>query len=216
MTSLVDQLPEPLRALLRTASWHRRLLASGCAAAAVAFALSALAPKPHNMAHVLAATRDIPAGATLSAGDLRTLAVPASAVPGGALRPGSDVVGRVVAAAVRRNELLTDVRLVGASLFRSVGPGLVAAPLRIADPGAARLLQPGDVVDVLASSDRAAAATAPVVATGVRVLAVPNATDAVSGLDDGALVVVATTPSTAAVLARAAVSARLSVVIRSG
>ena len=74
----------------------------------------------------------------------------------------------------------------------------------------------GDVVDVLASSDHAAAATAPVLATGVRVLAVPNAADAVSGLDDGALVVVATTPSTAAVLARAAVSARLSVVIRSG
>jgi hypothetical protein len=115
---------------------------------------------------------------------------------------------------MRRGELLTDVRLVGAPMFGAVGAGLVAAPVRIADPGAALLLQPGDVIDVLASTDHSTAAAAPVVAAGVRVLTVPSGTEATAGLDDGALVVVAATPATASLLARAAITSRLSVVIR--
>jgi multisubunit Na+/H+ antiporter MnhG subunit len=88
--------------------------------------------------------------------------------------------------------------------------------VRIADPGAARLLQPGAVVDVLASSDRETSGAAPIVASAVRVVMVPVPDGNVGGLDDGALVVLATTPATAAVLARAAVSSRLSVTIRGG
>jgi Flp pilus assembly protein CpaB len=214
MSTLVDQVPEPLRALLRTASWHRRLLASGCAAAAIAFALTALTPKPHGLVKVLAAARDIPAGATLSAADVHTIGVPPAVVPAGALRAGSAAVGRVVAAALRQGEMLTDVRLVGAPLFGTVGAGLVAAPVRIADPSAALLLQPGDVIDVLASTDHSSAAAALVVAAGVRVLTVPSGTEATGGLDDGALVVVAATPATAALLAKAAIASRLSVLIR--
>ena len=145
---------------------------------------------------------------------MHPIGVPRGMVPAGALRSGDDVAGRVVAAAMRRDELLTDVRLVGAPLFGAVPDGLVAAPVRVADPGAAGLLQPGDVVDVLAASDHDEMAVAPTVASGVRVLAVPNTTDAPAALDDGTLVVVATTPATAALLARAAVAARLSVVIR--
>src|SRR4029079_3366369 len=60
VTWLGAQLPEPLRVLLRTASWHRRLLASGLAAAAVAFGLSVVAPKPPPVVRVLAAARDVP------------------------------------------------------------------------------------------------------------------------------------------------------------
>src|SRR5436190_795896 len=93
--------------------------------------------------------------------------------------------------------------------------GRVAAPIRIADPGVARLLQAGDVVDVLAASEHGDGTTAPLVATSVRVVTVPAPEDVTSGLADGALIVVATTPSTAAVLARAAVTSRLSVTIRS-
>jgi Flp pilus assembly protein CpaB len=214
--SLSDQLPEPLRALLRTASWHRRLLASVCAAAAVAFGLSALAPRPSEVVHVLAAARDVPGGSTLTSADVHAVDLPPDAVPSGALRAGTDVVGRIVASAVRRNEPLTDVRLVGASMFGALATGQVAAPVRIADPGAARLLEAGDVVDVLAATDHTTATTALVVATGVRVLAVPDAADTSAGLDDGALVVLETTPTTAGLLAKAASTARLSVVIRSG
>jgi Flp pilus assembly protein CpaB len=215
--SLTDQVPEPLRALLRAASWHRRLLASGCAAAAVAFGLSAVAPKPAVVVRVLAAAHDIPAGATLTSADVHTIGLPPSVVPSGAVHADDDITGRVVAAAVRRGEALTDVRLVGASMFRAVGAGLVATPVRIADGESAHLLQPGDVVDVLASNEHiSASSAAPVVATGVRVLAVPAPTDSSLSLDDGALVILATTPSTAATLASAGVTSRLSVVIRGG
>jgi Flp pilus assembly protein CpaB len=212
MASLIGQLPEPVRGLLHAASWHRRLLASGCAAAAVAFALSALAPKPPAVVSVLAAARDVPAGAVLTAADVHTIGLPPAVVPHGALRAGTPVVGRVVAAAMQRDEPLTAVRLVGRSLFTAVGDGKVATPVRIADPGVARLLQPGDVVDVLAATDHGPGPTALTVAAGARVLAVPQPTTN-AGLDDGALVVLATTPSAAAVLARAASVARLSVVV---
>lgn len=214
--SFADQVPAPLRALLRAASWHRRLLASGCAAAAVAFGLSALAPKPGTVVHVLAAAHDIAAGATLTSADVHAIGLPPSVVPAGALRADDDITGRVVAAAVRRGEALTDVRLVGASMFRAVGAGLVATPVRIADADSAHLLQPGDVVDVLASNEHSASSAAPVVATGVRVLAVPAPSDSSLSLDDGALVILATSPSAAATLASAGVTSRLSVVIRGG
>jgi multisubunit Na+/H+ antiporter MnhG subunit len=115
---------------------------------------------------------------------------------------------------MRRGEPLTDVRLVGPALLGSLArDGLVAAPVRIADAGASRLLKPGDIVDVLAANDRDTRASAPVLAHGVRVITVPAAEDAAGGLDSGALVVLATTPATAALLARAAVTARLSVTI---
>jgi pilus assembly protein CpaB len=212
VTSLIEQVPEPLRAVLRAASWHRRLLAAVCAAAAVAFALSAVAPGPPAVVRVLAAARDVPAGTTLTTADVHTIALPPAAVPAGALRAGSDVAGRVVAGAMHRNETVTDVRLVGTPMFAALPAGLVATPLRIADPGVARLLQPGDVVDVLASSEHTD--TAPAVALGVRVLAVPSAADTSTGLDDGALVVLATTATAAGELAHAAVTSRLTVVIR--
>jgi Flp pilus assembly protein CpaB len=213
--SLMPRVPEPVRTFLRTAGWHRRLLAAGCAAAAVAFGLTALAPKPPDVARVLAAAHNIPAGSTLSAADVRVIGLPRGVVPVGALRAGTDVLGRVVAGPLRDGEPLTDVRLVGAGLFGALDAGLVATPVRIADPGAARLLDPGDIVDVLAASEHDASG-APLVASGARVLVVPAPEDSQGGIDDGALVVLATTPATAALLARAAVSARLSVVIRSG
>jgi Flp pilus assembly protein CpaB len=211
-----NRLPGPLQSLIRAATWHRRLLAAGLAAGSVALVLTALAPTPPTVVNVLAVARDLPAGATLSAQDLRVVGLAPGTVPLGSIRDRNDVVGRVLAAAMRSGEPLTDVRLVGRALTRTLGrDGLVAAPIRIADAGAARLLQPGDVVDVLAASDHDDGALAPVVATAVRVVTVPALEESTSALDSGALIVVATTPATAATLARAAVTSRLSVTIRS-
>jgi Flp pilus assembly protein CpaB len=88
------------------------------------------------------------------------------------------------------------------------------APLRLGDAGMAALLHPGDVVDVVAADAESAKAT--VVADGVRVITVPQArddpgTDPESG---GALVLLDVDRATAAILARAAVSATLTVVWR--
>lgn len=201
-----------LRAVAATVRRHRALLAAGLTAAAVATALPVLAPTPAATSRVLAAGRDLPTGATLTAGDLVPLSLPRAAVPDGALTTSAAAVGQVLAGPVRRGEALTDARLLGAALVTG-GPGVVAAPVRLADPATAALLHAGDRVDVLAAGTDAAAPTSAVaVAAGLQVLAVPAA-DQPDG--DGALVVLAATPATAARLAAAAVRSRLSVTVLS-
>jgi Flp pilus assembly protein CpaB len=216
---------------------RRRLLAAGLLAGSMACALSVLAPAPPPTTLVATAAHDLPGGTTISAGDLRTAEVPPTAVPAGAITDVARLTGRVLAVPVRAGETITDVRLVGAALLAGYGDRLVAAPVRIADAGSARLLQPGDVIDVLAAdgadsgsggtadgaADGAADETAPsearLVASGVRVVAVPRDDESAlsgAGFEAGALVVLATTSQTAARLASAAVSARLSLTIRAG
>ena len=193
--------------LLDAAARHRVLLSAGLAAAAVATGLSVVAPGEEPRHVVVAAARDLPAGAELTADDLARLPLPEGAVPAGALVDHGEATGRLLAAPVRRGEPLTDVRLLGAGLVPD--DGQVGVPVRVADPAAGRLVEPGDRVDVLATDlDGAAART---VAGDVAVLAVPDLPD---DLGEGALVVVATTPAGAARLASAAVTSRLSLVVR--
>lgn len=209
------------RELRRAAGWHRRLLAAGLLAGSVAFAVSAVAPGPSRTVRVLTAGRDLPGGTTLQAADLRTVALPPGAVPAGAVHRVEEVAGRVLAAPLRAGEPVVDLRLVGRSLLAAYGDELVATPVRIADAAAARLLRAGDVIDVLAAAPRQDGGTdeARLVAAAVRVLTVPAPpTSGALGqadLGEGALVVLATTSATAARLASAAVTSRLSVTIRS-
>jgi Flp pilus assembly protein CpaB len=135
---------------------HRRLLAAVLAAATVGFGLLALRPAPPPTVRVLVAAHDLPGGATLRSRDIRTAAFPAAAVPDGALgsdTPRSGAAGRVLTGPMRRGEPFTDARLLGAGLLDGYGPGVVATPVRLADADAARLLHPGDRVDVLAVAE---------------------------------------------------------------
>jgi pilus assembly protein CpaB len=201
----------PSADLLRLVLRWRRLVVAVLLALAVAAALPVLAPAAPAASDVLVAAHDLTPGAVLSAADLATTALPRAAVPDGVVTDPSRVVGQVVAGAVRRGEPITDVRLLGPALLAGLPDDQVAAPVRVADPAAAALLRAGDRVDVVAASATPdgppGAAT---VAAAVRVLAVPTA--AIS--DEGALVVVATTPTIATRLAGVAVSSRLSVVLR--
>ncbi|KAB8182157.1 SAF domain-containing protein [Microbispora catharanthi] len=86
-------------------------------------------------------------------------------------------------------------------------PGMVATPVRIADPDAARLLSPGDVIDILAAFEDGPF-QARTVAQEVRVIARPP-----GRTDGGALLVLATTPGQAAQLAQAQAQGRLSMTI---
>jgi pilus assembly protein CpaB len=144
--------------------------------------------------------------------------VPAATVPDGALRAAPDLDGRTLAAPVRAGEIITDVRLVGRSLLAAYGDSLVAAPVRVADAGSVRLLRPGDVVDVLAAGgDQAVDGAARLVASAVQVLTVPVVPRDALGVNDptgGALLMVVTTDGDAARLAEAAVSQRLSIVLK--
>jgi len=205
-----------LRQIRQVLEWHRRLVTAMLVGIAVVAALVSVSPRAPKTRAVWAAARDLAGGVPLRAGDLIVHRLPLDAVPAGALEPGAAVLGRLLAAPVRRGEPLTDVRLLGPSLLAALDrPGLVAVPVRVADgAAAAAVTRPGDVVDVLATGDLTGAGpTAPpqVVAAAVTVLAVPPHDG--SG-DDAGLVVVAVTPAQAAALATAADARRLSLVLR--
>ncbi len=124
---------------------------------------------------------------------------------------GAEVVGRTTAAPVRAGEPITDVRLVSGSMLAAY-PGLVAAPVRIGDPGAVGLLRVGDRVDVLAADPRGAT-EATVVAADAPVIAIPGQRGPESVNTSGGLVVLAITDKTAQAVAAASVSRYLSIVI---
>ncbi|MEU6429737.1 SAF domain-containing protein [Microbispora sp. NPDC046973] len=217
-----------MRDLRRLTARRRRPIAAVLAGLAVACVL--LAVRSPDGVEVLAAARDL-TGGRLAASDLVVVRLPPDTVPAGAYTPGAPVTGRALAGPLRRGELLTDARLLGPGLFRqtltgqasggSAGggpaaqagasaaePGLVATPVRIADPDAARLLSPGDVIDVLAALEDGPF-QARTVAQEVRVIARPS-----GRTDGGALLVLATTLGQAAELAQAQAQGRLSVTIR--
>lgn len=140
-----------LRDLRRAASWHRRLLAAGLAAGAVAAGLHAAAPPPVAGVSVLVADRDLPGGSRLDPADLRTVNLPEALAPASALPAGADLRGAVLAAPLAADEVLTSARLVGASLLEGYDTTLVGVPVRLADAAVATLLHAGDLVDVLAA-----------------------------------------------------------------
>ncbi len=116
---------------------------------------------------VVAVLHDLPAGTTLRQADITTLTL--ASIPDGALRSPPQAVGHLLSAAVRRGEVLTDVRLVSAA-GPDAGPGRVAVPIRPADPGTVDLLSPGVHVTVLSVGEDGQAT---VLAADAVVLSIP-------------------------------------------
>lgn len=203
--------------VVATLGGRRRLVAAALLGIAVLAGLRSVHPATPATTVVWAAARDLTGGAPLVAADIRRLAVPAADVPAGALRATGSLVGRLVAAPMRRGETFTDVRLLGPDLLSALArPGLVAVPVRVADgTAAAALVHAGDRVDVLGVPDPSGAATterAPV-AHDVEVLSVPARAAADPNGDGGGLVVVAVTPAQASALARASAQTRLTLAL---
>ncbi|SDO35362.1 SAF domain-containing protein [Nakamurella panacisegetis] len=124
-------------------------------------------PGPPAGSRVLAVTRDLPTGATLTDADVAT--VSAADPPDGALGVASQAVGRQLSAPVRKGEVLTDVRLVSTGR-PDPGAGRVAVPVRPADPATVDLLTPGIHVAVLAVAE---SGQATLLAPDAVVLAIP-------------------------------------------
>jgi Flp pilus assembly protein CpaB len=161
---------------------------------------------------VVVAARDLAPGTVLEAGEVTLQGLPAQAVPGGAARTPAVVLGRTLAAPVRRGEPLTDVRMTGSDLVRAVStsPDAVSVPLRLADPGVAALLHPGVAVDVVTVGARQ---DEPVVlARGARVLAVLAGGNR-TGERDSKLVLIALDPIAATRVAAASISQTLTVTV---
>lgn len=198
---------------------HRRLLAALATAGALACVLVTLRPAPPPTVPVLVAVRDLDTGAVPGPQDVRVARYPPGNAPQHVLRRHTDMQGRALAAAVRRGEPITDVRLVGPQLRGE--PGGVALPVRFADADAARLLRPGDRVDVLAGpvadevssavgGTRVGPAPARVVARGATVLARPADEQG----RDGGLLILSVPPDVAAAIAGAATTSPLTYTLR--
>lgn len=146
--------PRPFAALahaVRGPGWRRVALLRRVAAAAlagIALVLAAMPAAGTDGVPVWVAARDLDAGTTLTASDVRVASYPHALAPAGG-SPG-DLVGRVVAGPLRAGEPLTDLRVAGPALIaRVAGPGAAAVPVRLADPAVASVLHPGDRVDVV-------------------------------------------------------------------
>lgn len=196
---LRDRLTRRLRPVRRAVLSRRRSLAALLAAAAVAGGVHAATTPPPAAVTVLTAARDLPAGTLLGTDDLVASRFAPGSVPSGV---ADDAVGRTLAAAVRRGEPVTDVRLVGPALTEAE-PTRVALPLRLPDAAMVALLDVGDRVDVLATDPQGAGAQ--VVAVGVPVLAIPAPDDPTVAGQPGALVVVGAEPADVTALAEASV-----------
>ena len=213
----------PLR---RQRSGLRRLASAGLAAAALAGALRVLAPDPAAGVPAVVLAKDLAAGVVIEADDLRAVQLPATLLPRGAL-DAAHAIGHLMASAGRSGEVLTDARLVGPGLLAGQDPSRVAAPVRVADPAAAALVGPGDLVDVLLATE--GRPDAEVVVRAATVLARPSAPTSGSDLLGGAagggvdpgdrtsggLLVLAVAAPDAAALAGAAARGALSITVRS-
>ncbi|GAA1138050.1 SAF domain-containing protein [Nocardioides aquiterrae] len=195
-----------VRPVRRAVLARRRPLAALLTAVAVATGLHAATAPPPAAVHVLVAARDLPSGAVLSPGDLRTAGFAPGSVPDGAV---ADPAGHTLAAPLRAGEPVTDVRLVGPSLTDGY-PGLAAVPVRLPDAAMAGLLTVGDRVDLVSAHPQGGPAT--LVASDVPVLALPPGDGEVgaAGLT-GRLVVVGAPPSDVPRIADASVRTFLTI-----
>lgn len=166
---------------------------------------------------VVVAAGDLSPGTVLDAGEVMLRELPSQMVPDGAAQATAAVLGRTLAAPVRRGEPLTDVRLVGPDLLGAVSadPAAVSVPLRLPDPDVAALLHPGAMVDVVTVGARQ---DEPVVlARGARVLAVLAPATGVGGrhgTEEGRLVLVALDATGATRVAAASLSQALTITLR--
>lgn len=197
------------RRLRRAVLARRRLVGALLTGAAVLAGLHAVEAPAEPTVPVVVAGTDLPGGTAVRSAQLDVAQVAGDRVPDGAATARQEVVGRVLAAPVRRGEPITDVRLVAPTLLAGY-PGAVAAPVRIADVDAVALLRVGDRVDVVAARD----GSAEVVASDAPIVALPRQG---RRSDDpsmaGGLVVLAVSGQTALNLAEASVSRVLSVVV---
>ena len=182
------------------------------AIAAVLTGMSAAVPEGPAIITVVKAKSQLPGGAVLSATDLILDPVVASDVPDGVLTDPAGLIGKMLTAPVAENQMMTMLTTTGSGV--SVQPGHVMAPLRLADTAVSALLRPGDVIDIVAA-DAQGEQPATVVATGVRVVTVPELPDDRAGPGpDGGLVLVDVDSHTATLLAQAGAAGSLSIIWR--
>lgn len=200
---------------------RRRLLAALLCCAAAGTAVQALLPPEAQTVSLIVTAADLPAGALLGAGDLRTVAVSASAAPPDSFATADQLSGRRLATPLKQGSPVMLTSLVGSGLLTGAPPGTVAVSVRPADPAIVQLLSPGQRVDVvLGSSDGmpGESVTPAVLASDAPVLwTAPDGASSWPGTGDGgAAVVLAAAPDEAAALAAASGTGLIHLVLTGG
>ena len=126
--------------LLRNLSWHRRKIAAILAALGVLALMSHFSGAAEPVVQVVAATRDISAGAVIEAGDVSLRDVPQSLVPAGAIVKLSDVVGHSAAATLTRSTVFQPGLVVSGE---PPSPGRSLVPITVQDPQLREILSSG-------------------------------------------------------------------------
>ena len=191
-------------------------MAAACLGVAAVLAVGELRPAPAVTVDVLVAAHDLPAGSTLTSADVRIAALaPAAAVESARSGGHPSVVGRRTAVPVPAGLPIVPGVLTGSRLTGP--PGTVVTAVRLADGAVARLLSPGDRVDLLAAT----AEGGPGVTVARAALVLPAPEDVSQGgllsgsaaASQAAPLMLAVRPEEAAAVAGTVATAQLSVVV---
>lgn len=138
------------------AAWmrgRRRLAIALLLSVAAGLAVHQLTPAPSYTVTVLAAARDLPAGATLASTDLVQLRIPPELLVAGMFTDLPELSGKQLASPVLQSQIFTATQLLGQGLLAGAPQGFAAVPLRLADPASIQLLSPGQLVKIVKSTD---------------------------------------------------------------
>ena len=170
--------PTPLTRLRQALQpdWVHTVAARRVAAGALVLlaGLAAIRSNPHGEQRpAVVAAHDLEPGVALTADDVRLESRLTATLPDGTQADPGAVVGATAAGPVRRGEVITDVRLLGARLTgAAAGPDARVVPLHLADSAVPDLVRAGDVVDILAAPNADAEAMPRVIATDAIVVSV--------------------------------------------
>ncbi|MCU1432670.1 MAG: hypothetical protein JWP95_1775 [Actinotalea sp.] len=135
---------------LRIALWRaRHLVVCGVVIAAAWAGVRQLAPPPTPTGPVVVAARDVAAGASLVAADLRVARVPVHLVPDDAITEPTTLLGRSVVVGLPRGLAVVEHVLAGSRFALEPPDGTVVVPVSVSTTTSA-LLQAGDRVDLIA------------------------------------------------------------------
>jgi len=133
-----------MHSVLRLIRKRRRLAIATLVFFAAWAALASVRTTPETTP-VLVASRDLPAGTTLTEGDVVATAFPREALSGAEIYGPQQALGRTLLTPMRAHEPMTSTRLLDA---RDVPAGFVLLSIRL-DVRDARFIQSGDRIDLI-------------------------------------------------------------------
>ena len=193
------------RRVRRVVMRHRPLLVAALLGAALVAAVATVRPPAAPTELVAVAAHDLEPGRALTADDVTAVELDPALVPDGTYSPADAPFGRVVAGPVRSGEPVTDVAVVGPDFAAGLPAGHVLTTVSVRTP-ADILVQPGDLVRVVATDPRAT--TSEVVSDAATVVVVPE-TDPATRTEVGATMVVLGVPEDEALGLTAASTAQV-------